>query len=129
MTDRQVVVGVAVVDAGRVLAALRPGPDGGWEFPGGKVEPGETDRDAAVRELDEELGLRVTVGASLGLDQPIGDKYVLRVYLAELMSGTPVLREHTETRWVSVARLSELDWLPADRPFVPLLRATLRGGG
>jgi 8-oxo-dGTP diphosphatase len=129
MTDRQVVVGVAVVDGGRVLAALRAGPDGGWEFPGGKVEPGETDRAAAERELEEELGLRVVAGESIGPDQPIGDKYVLRVYLADLVAGTPVLREHAATRWVDEARLSELDWLPADRPFLAPLRAILQQGG
>jgi 8-oxo-dGTP diphosphatase len=129
VTDKQVVVGVAVVDAGRVLAALRPGPDGGWEFPGGKVEPGETDAAAAERELWEELGLRVAVGESLGLEQPIGDKYVLRVYLADLLEGRPVLHEHEETRWVRVSRLSELDWLPADRPFLPVLRQKLTAGG
>jgi 8-oxo-dGTP diphosphatase len=122
MSEQQIVVGVAVIRAGQVLAALRPGPDGGWEFPGGKVEPGETDEQAAVRELREELGLEIEPGVSLGLDQPINEKYVLRVYAASLLVGEPVLREHVAIRWVSAAELTELDWLPADRPFLPLLR-------
>ncbi|WBQ06960.1 (deoxy)nucleoside triphosphate pyrophosphohydrolase [Kribbella sp. CA-293567] len=122
MSNQQIVVGVAVIRAGRVLAALRPGPDGGWEFPGGKVEAGETDEQAAVRELREELGLEIEPGRSLGLDQPINDKYVLRVYTASLLTGEPVLREHGAIRWVGAGELAELDWLPADRPFLPLLR-------
>ncbi|GAB3810885.1 (deoxy)nucleoside triphosphate pyrophosphohydrolase [Kribbella italica] len=121
--DRRVVVGVAIVDGGRVLAALRPGPDGGWEFPGGKVEPGESDEVAAAREIEEELGLRIIVGAALPGEELIGDKYVLRVYLAEPAGHDwlPVLREHTEIRWVQAADLGTLGWLPADRPFLATL--------
>jgi 8-oxo-dGTP diphosphatase len=124
--DRQVVVGVAIVADGRVLAALRPGAEGGWEFPGGKVEPGESDRAAAVREIEEELGVRITVGPALEGEQPIGDKYVLRVYLAELTDHwSPTLREHAEIRWVRAADLGTLDWLPADQPFLDTLRDRL----
>jgi 8-oxo-dGTP diphosphatase len=126
MGDRQVVVGVAVIRDGQVLAALRGGLGGGWEFPGGKVEAGETDEDAAARELSEELGLRVEIGASLGLEEPIGERYVLRVYAAELTEGTPVLHEHAETRWVGAAELDDLDWLAPDRPFLPVLRGLIR---
>lgn len=118
-------VGVAVIRDGQVLAALRPGAGGGWEFPGGKVEPGETDQAAAARELAEELGLRVRIGPSLGLEQPIGDRYLLRVYVGELIAGEPVLREHSETRWIGVAELDGLAWLAADRPFLEPLRRRL----
>ncbi|MGC4939000.1 (deoxy)nucleoside triphosphate pyrophosphohydrolase [Kribbella sp. DT2] len=129
--DRRVVVGVAIVDEGRVLAALRPGPDGGWEFPGGKVEPGESDQAAAVREIEEELGLRITVGAALPGEELIGDKYVLRVYLAEPAGHEwlPVLREHTEIRWVQPADLGTLGWLPADQPFLATLSHHLIADG
>jgi 8-oxo-dGTP diphosphatase len=122
---RQVVVGVALIRDGRVLAALRPGVDGGWEFPGGKVEAGESDQAAAARELAEELGLVVRIGACLDLEQPIGDRYLLRVYVGELVAGEPVLHEHSETRWVTVAELDGLDWLAADRPFLEPLRRRL----
>jgi 8-oxo-dGTP diphosphatase len=126
MGDRQVVVGVAVIREGKVLAALRAGVDGGWEFPGGKVEARETDEEAAARELAEELGLRIEVGSSLGLEEPIGEQYLLRVYAAELLEGTPVLHEHADIRWVGRAELDALDWLAPDRPFLPVLRALLR---
>ena len=125
MSEPQIVVGVAVVRAGRVLAALRPGPDGGWEFPGGKVEPGETDEQAAVRELREELALEIKPGASLGPAQPINERYLLRVYAADLLSGEPVLHEHSAIRWVGTAELADLDWLPPDRPFLPELRKVM----
>lgn len=136
MGDRQVVVGVAVVRDGCVLAALRAGPAGGWEFPGGKVEPGESDQAAGARELKEELGLEVVLGEPLGIgagrphgiEVPIGDKYLLRVYFAELVAGEPVLHEHTATRWVGAAELDGLDWLPADRPFLSALRAEIPPG-
>lgn len=118
-------VGVAVIRDGRVLAALRPGQAGGWEFPGGKVEPGETDQAAAARELREELGLDVRIGASLGLEQPVGDRYLLRVYVGELVGGEPVLHEHTATRWISAAELGDVAWLAADRPFLAPLRRVL----
>jgi 8-oxo-dGTP diphosphatase len=125
MGDRQVVIGVAVLRAGQVLVARRGGPDGGWEFPGGKVEVGETDEAAGERELEEELGLRVSVGKSFGLEEPIGEQYLLRVYFAELVAGEPVLHEHAEIRWVGPDELDALDWLVPDRPFLPVLREEL----
>jgi 8-oxo-dGTP diphosphatase len=123
--DVKIVVGVAVVQDGRVLAAYRPGPDGGWEFPGGKVEPGETDEQAAVREIREELDLEIKVGESLGAGVDISPEYRLRVYLATIVAGDPVLREHSELRWFAAAELEEADWLVPDRPFVRALRARL----
>jgi 8-oxo-dGTP diphosphatase len=125
----QVVVGVALLRDGRVLAARRaPGPNspGGWEFPGGKVEPGESERQAAVREVREELGLIVSVGPSLG-EEYVGEKYVFRVYVGSPVSGELVLHEHTEVRWLGPDELYDVDWLAADRPFLePLRRVILR---
>jgi 8-oxo-dGTP diphosphatase len=128
-TQRQVVVGVALIRDGRVLAALRPGTFGGWEFPGGKVEPGETDRQAAVRELREELGVEAEIGTPLG-EQPMGERYLLRVYTGRITAGEPVCHEHAELRWVSPGELDHLEWLDADRPFLqPVGRYILRASG
>ncbi|MGW7686949.1 (deoxy)nucleoside triphosphate pyrophosphohydrolase [Kribbella sp. NPDC054772] len=121
----QTVVGVALVEDGRVLAAYRPGADGGWEFPGGKVEPGETDEEAAVREIREELDLEIKVGTSLGTGVDISDTYRLHVYLATVVAGDPVLREHSALRWFAADELDEKDWLVPDRPFVRELRERL----
>jgi 8-oxo-dGTP diphosphatase len=114
----RIVVGVAVVRDGKVLAAYRAGPDGGWEFPGGKVEPGETEEQAAVREIREELDLEIKVGASLGPAVGIDERHRLHVYLASIVAGEPVLREHTELRWFARDELDETTWLVPDRPFV-----------
>ncbi len=116
----QIVVGVAVVRVrdGLVLAAYRAGPDDGWEFPGGKVEPGETEEQAAVREIREELDLEIKVGASLGPAVDISERYRLHVYLATIVAGEPVLREHAELRWFAADELDESEWLAPDRPFV-----------
>ena len=119
------VIGIAVIRHGKVLAALRDGPDGGWEFPGGKVEPGETDEEAGVREVSEELGVQVTLGDRLAPDVPINDRYTLRVYAADLVAGEPAALEHQELRWVDAGELDGLDWLPADRPFLPAVRGRL----
>jgi 8-oxo-dGTP diphosphatase len=127
--DRQLVVGIALVRDGLVLAALRPGTPstpGGWEFPGGKVEPGESETDALVRELREELGVEVEPGVPLG-SQPLGERYLLRVYTGTLLAGEPVLHEHAAVRWLAPDQLDDVDWLEADRPFLePLARSILR---
>ena len=124
MNDARVqVVGVALLHAGRVLAARRtdrPGRPGGWEFPGGKCEPGESLEQAAVREVREELGCEVRVTGRLDGAQPIGPTMDLEVLLAELVDGEPVPREaeHDAVRWLAADQLSTLAWLPADVPFL-----------
>ena len=119
----RVVVGAAVLDGeGRVLAALRADP-AGWEFPGGKVEPGESEPDALVRELAEELGVAASVGERVGPDGPVaGGRLVLRVWTARITAGEPVPTEHAALRWLDAGQLDAVDWLPADRPVLPFLR-------
>jgi len=117
----RVVVGAVLRDAGgRVLAARRERP-AGWELPGGKVEPGETEPAALVRELREELGVTVEVGDRIGPDVPIGAELLLRGWTAALADGEPTALEHAELRWLAPDELDTVAWLPADRPIVASL--------
>ena len=129
------VVGAAIVDGDRVLVAQRSGGpyDGCWEFPGGKVEPGESDLSALVREIGEELGVVVEPGEFLGevlLDGVVGGgapgASTLRVWSAGLAGADPpVAHEHAQLRWVADAELDGLEWIPADRPLIPAVRTLL----
>ena len=122
------VVGAAILRDGRVLAARRTSPAeaaGRWEFPGGKVEPGETPEAALVREVVEELGCRVEVTGWLAGEVPIGRSHTLAVALVRLVDGEPDPVEHDVVRWLGAAELGDVDWLEADRPFLPELRDTL----
>jgi len=124
------VVGAAIVRDGRVLAARRTAPPetaGRWEFPGGKVEAGESPETALVREIGEELGSVVEVTGWLPGEVPIGERHVLTVALTVLTAGEPDPREHDEIRWLTAAELGDVDWLEPDRPFLPHLRTHLGG--
>jgi 8-oxo-dGTP diphosphatase len=119
--ERQVVVGAAIVRDGRVLAARRTAPAsaaGRWEFPGGKVEPGETEADSLVREIEEELGVRIAVARWLEGAEEIGERYLLKVGVATIEAGEPAPTEHDQIRWLAAAELGDVDWLDGDRPFL-----------
>jgi len=130
------VVAAALFHAdGRVLMHRRP-PEkqhgGLWEFPGGKVEPGESDLSALVRECAEELGVVILPQSFVGevlLDGVVGGgapgASTLRVWWARLAGGQPVAHEHAQLRWVRADELQALDWIPADRPLLPAVRTLL----
>ncbi|WP_239153577.1 (deoxy)nucleoside triphosphate pyrophosphohydrolase [Virgisporangium aliadipatigenens] len=123
------IVGAAIIVDGRVLACERADPPemaGRWEFPGGKVEPGESDVDALVRECEEELAVTVEVGERVGPDVPVRGGRLLRVYLARLVGDQePRLIEHSALRWLSADELDDVVWLPADAPIVAALAPLL----
>ena len=128
----QVIVGAAIIRGGRVLACARMDQSevsGRWEFPGGKLERGESELEALVREVDEELGVRVEVGERVGEDVPMRAGWaVLRVYLARLVDDdVPQPLEHEELRWLAPDELGSVDWMPADAPIVEALRPLLGG--
>jgi 8-oxo-dGTP diphosphatase len=126
-----VVVATALVRDGRVLVAQRTRPPelaGLWELPGGRVEPGEDEAAAVVRECREELGTEVAAEDRVGTDLPIGAG-VLRVYRAGLAPGAPEPRalEHAAVRWVDAAEVTHVDWVDADRAVVADLVRLLAG--
>jgi 8-oxo-dGTP diphosphatase len=129
-TSLRIIVGAAIIADGRVLACARSDPPevaGKWEFPGGKVEAGETEVEALIRECDEELGVRVEVGSRVGRDVRLGHgRAMLRVYLARLVDGDqPQALEHSELRWLAGDELNSVPWLPADAPIVAALTPLL----
>jgi 8-oxo-dGTP diphosphatase len=126
----RVIVAAIIIMDGRVLACERSAPPevaGRWEFPGGKVEPGETDAEALARECAEELGVRVAVDGRVGPDVPLAHgRAVLRVFRVTLLAGdVPRALEHTAMRWLGADQLSSVPWLPADAPIVAELPALL----
>lgn len=127
---QKVIVAAVIITDGHVLACERSAPAevaGRWEFPGGKVESGETDQQALVRECAEELGVRVEVGDRVGPDVPLAHgRAVLRVFAVRLLAGdVPRALEHTSMRWLAVDELDSVPWLPADKPIVAELPALL----
>ena len=125
----QVVVGAALIDDHRLLAAQRATPPalaGFWELPGGKVDAGETDEAALLRECREELGVDIMLGARVGRDWPIGENGVLRVWLATIVAGELTAHEHAALRWLTLDELHDVSWLPADLPIVDRLDGILR---
>lgn len=113
----------------RVLAARRTTPEalaGGWEFPGGKVDPGESEEQAAVREIREELGCGAVVTGRLSGVVPVRPGLDLVVLLGRIVEGDPVPHEHDLIRWLRADELDQVRWLPADLPFVEELGEVLR---
>ncbi len=123
MEKRQQLVSAAViVKEHKVFAAQRAGGPlkGGWEFPGGKAEPGEDGKAAVIRELREELNAKVRPIELLGsVTWETCDKVMtLECYLCEL-TGDITLLEHMDGRWLSAENIESVAWLPADREILP----------
>ena len=120
-----VVVAAAIERDGRYLAARRTRPEwaaGRWEFPGGKVEAGETEELALLREIREELGVEIEIERRVAGEWPLHDDLVLHLYVASLVEGEPrPLDHHDELRWVSVDDFDEIAWLESDREAVDTL--------
>lgn len=117
------VVCALIEDRGRVLVARRSAQQSlplKWEFPGGKIEPGETEAEALVREIREELGVDITVGQALrSVIQAYPDfSLTLHPRLCRITSGIPATHEHAKIEWRDPSDLKDLDWAEADIPIL-----------
>lgn len=102
---------------------------GMWEFPGGKIEPGESQETALKREIQEELGVDITIGELLcttEYDYPTFH-LTMHCYLCSVASGEIELREHKSAQWLTAETLDTVEWLPADREIIAMLRAMKNG--
>lgn len=120
------VVGAAIVRDGKVLAAKRAAHKtlgGYWEFPGGKIEDGESPHQALTRELIEELQCAVDIGHQVDFTRYEYEFAVvnLTTFLCSLIDGEPQNTEHEELRWVPLSELYTLRWAPADIPAIEKL--------
>lgn len=112
------VVAAVIRDGDRIFATQRGYGDfkGGWEFPGGKIEVGETPQEALVREIKEELETEIEVGELIDTIEYDYPTFHLSMdcFWAEIVSGDMVLKEHEAAKWLTKETLDSVEWLPAD---------------
>jgi len=112
------VVAAVIRDADRIFATQRGYGNfkGGWEFPGGKIEDGETPQEAIVREIKEELEIEIEVGELIDTIEYDYPTFHLSMdcFWAEIVSGDMVLKEHEAAKWLTKETLDSVEWLPAD---------------
>lgn len=123
------VAAAVIIDKGRVFATQRGYGEykDGWEFPGGKIEPGETPEEAIVREIMEELDADiepVKLIDTVEYDYP-GFHLSMDCYLCRLKSENIVLKEHEAARWLDKSSLYDVEWLPADMGLIEKIKTLL----
>ena len=123
------VVAAIIIDQGKVFATQRGYGEfkDGWEFPGGKIEEGETPQEALVREIKEELDTEIEVGELLDTVEYDYPKFHLSMdcFICKIKSGDLVLKEHEAAKWLTKETLGSVDWLPADLGLVEKIRGVL----
>ena len=123
------VVAAVIREGDRIFAAQRGkgAQKDGWEFPGGKIEAGETPQQALVREIREELDTGITVGdrlTTIEYDYP-AFHLSMQCFWAAICDGEPVLKEHAAAKWLRAEELDEVPWCPADLTIIPLIKEKL----
>lgn len=120
------VAAAVIINEERILATQRGYGEfaGGWEFPGGKIEAGESPREALVREIKEELEMDIKAGTLIDTVEYDYPAFHLSMdcFFASIVQGTPVLKEHEAAKWLTRDTLDSVDWLPADRGLIDKLR-------
>ena len=123
------VVAAIIMHEGKVFATQRGYGEfkDGWEFPGGKIEDGETPQDALIREIKEELDTEVEVGELLDTVEYDYPKFHLSMdcFICEIKSGNLTLKEHEAAKWLTKETLDSVEWLPADQGLVEKIRAII----
>ena len=123
------VVAAIIRDGDKVFATQRGYGEfkDGWEFPGGKVEAGETPQEALKREIEEELNTEIEVGdylTTIEYDYP-AFHLSMKCYWASIIEGKPVLLEHEAAKWLKKEDLYSVDWLPADLTIIDMIAEAL----
>ena len=124
---KKIEVVAAIIEKDNQILATQRGYGefkGMWEFPGGKVEPGERKKDALLREIDEELNLDISIKQYLSTVEYEYPTFHLTMhcYICEISQGDMILNEHLAARWLPVDELDHVEWLPADIDVVKHLK-------
>ena len=123
------VVAAIIIEGEKVFATQRGYGEfkGGWEFPGGKIEPSETPQEALVREIQEELETEIEVGELLHTVEYDYPEFHLSMdcFICKIKTGDLVLKEHEAAKWLTKDTLDSVEWLPADQGLIPMIRERL----
>lgn len=132
MENRKTIKVVAAIirEGDRIFATQRGYGDfkGGWEFPGGKIEEGETPQEALVREIREELETEIAVGELIDTIEYDYPTFHLSMdcFWAEVVSGEMVLKEHEAAKWLTKETLDSVEWLPADITLIEQIKKGIK---